>query len=93
MKLSDILNKYYVIPMSHCEIVGFTINDDADDNDVNPITITWNDSDTFESYLEVFDDQDVEFLDQPTGAFTATDAEGKTAIFIALDGVNLKENN
>lgn len=85
MKLSDALNLFYVMPLNHSVLVGFTINEDAEDNDVNPITITWDDPNTNTDYLQVFDDQEILPLQGVEGGFWVHDAEDQAVGFIALE--------
>lgn len=91
MMLSEVLNSYYVMPLNQSVLVGFTINDDIDENDVNPITITWHDEDTGEDYLQVFDDQKVQMFEAFAGAFLVEDSNGESLAFLALEGVQPSE--
>ena len=84
MKLSEVLNRYYVVALHQSELVGF-YEDDLD-GDVD-IVIEWNDSDEFETHRQVFKDQEIRLLVQPTGGFIVTNSEGMECGFIALAGV------
>lgn len=84
MLLSEVLNKFYVLPLNSSEIVGFDAVRDT-------LHISWTDSDSGRDIDQYFPDQEIQsstILAQ--GAFNVTDNDGKVACFIALDGAVLK---
>jgi hypothetical protein len=85
MKLSEALDKYYVIPLIGSEMVGY----EAASKNCPWIRVHFVVDD--EEYSQTFEDQEIQLMDSPTGAFSVTDDEGEGCGFIALDGVNLKE--
>lgn len=84
MKLSEALNKFYILPLGQSEIVGFF------GGEIDHITITWKDSDTFDEHFQEFEDQDIVIGGPVNGEFTVTTIEGENVAFIALDGVDLE---
>lgn len=89
MKLSEVLERFYVLPLNQSEIVGFSLPEELSDDVA--INVYWKDSDAFDEHNQYFNDQDVQLLDHPTGGFFVTDVGGEMRGFIALDGVDLEK--
>lgn len=85
MKLSEVLYRFYVLPLGQSEIVGY----DSDEND--RITITWKDADNGDAYFQEFKDQDIVISSTIKGMFAVRTIESENVAFIALDGVDLKD--
>jgi hypothetical protein len=85
MKLSEILDKYYVMALNCTDIVGFHFPSKEE------IIITFKDLDSNEVY-QIFVDQEPILLDHPTGGFFVTDYNEQQCGFIALNGVDLNES-
>ena len=86
MKLSELFDKYYIMGLVGSEIVEFFAPDPPDE----AIRITFGlDGENYEQY---FNDQEIQILDHPEGGFFVIDVDGKDCGFIALDGVNLKND-
>ncbi|MGV8863248.1 MAG: hypothetical protein ACOH2T_19040 [Pseudomonas sp.] len=81
MKLSKVLDKYYVLSQSAMDIVGFFVDEEPELGEV--INIEWNDHSR-----EAFQDQDIDMSQNRNGQFIVTDVDGKNHIFTALDGVD-----
>lgn len=88
MKLSEVLNKYYVMALNSSEIVAFSSPDES--NGDQAIAINWFDIDASCTHEQFFNDQDIILLDRPEGAFYVKDVNGRDCGFLALDGVPLK---
>lgn len=84
MKLSLILDRYYVIANS--SVVGFHWPDETDGD--TACSITFQDDDGMD-VDQRFNDQDVQLLESPKGGFVVTDVDGEACQFTALDGVEL----
>lgn len=83
MKLSEVLDKYYVLPLNQSEIVGYHIV-------LGEILITWVDSETLKEHQQYFLDQEVVPAPVIKGAFIVDRINGEGSVsFIALDGVEL----
>ncbi len=94
MKLSEILNSYYVIPYNGSEIIGF--HEDADNADELPLlVISWRDSqDWGEEYIQEFEDQEITPDPNVPGGFLVTTIDDADPVgFIALQGVDLIGGN
>lgn len=91
MKLSEVLNRFYVIPLGQSEIVGF--EGDHDDPDLGEvITITWTDPEDGEEYRQEFTDQDIQIEGPIKGQFLVRQIDDEELVgFIALDGVDLEK--
>lgn len=92
MKFSTILSAFWVMPLNQSEVVGFTIDQDADGGEAT-ITVSWKDSDTGNEHFQCFEDQDVvahqgEGSTSLSGAFTVETTAGESVAFLALAGVN-----
>lgn len=88
MKLSEVLDKYYVMALNSSEIVAFSSPDES--NGDQAIAIKWFDSVDSCTHEQFFNDQDIILLDKPEGAFFVKDVDGRDCGFLALDGVPLK---
>lgn len=86
MKLSEVLERFYVIPLGQSEIVGFDRIED------NLITITWTDPEDGQQYREEFADQDIQIMGPIKGQFLVQQINDEDLVgFIALDGVDLEK--
>lgn len=87
MKLSEVLERYYVLPYNSSELVGFY--EDTDNADSLPlIVVSWNDVDARESYLQEFEDQEIQPDPTVKGGFLVnTIDDGEPVGFIALNYV------
>lgn len=83
MKLSEVLDRYHVIPLFHTAIVGFCVPDPPDEL----IEISYEiDGEVYEHY---FNDQDIQPRSGTAGSFTVIDGDGEACGYIALKGVEL----
>lgn len=90
MKLSEVLDRYYVLPFGQSEFVGWYQSSQDDDPYIEPpLVVEWNDSDTGEHHSQEFRDQVIEKGQQ--GTFTVTTTDGETVAFIALTYVDLED--
>ena len=89
MKLSEVLKRFYVLPLDQSEIVDFSLPEELSDD--MAINVYWRDSDAFDEHNQYFNDQEIQLLDCPTGGFFVTDVDGEMCGFIALDGVSLEK--
>lgn len=93
MKLSEILNRYFVIPLNQSELVDYSKEYHPEHGEI--IVITWADSDTLDRFRQEFLDQEVD-LDLGKqidfkGLFRVTPiGDGGPVAFVALDTVSLK---
>lgn len=86
LKLSEVLDRYYVLPFGQSEIVGWHETSDS------KLVVEWKDSDTFDTHFQEFDEQVINVGGNTTqGMFTVTTTDGETVAFIALMGANLEE--
>lgn len=86
LKLSEVLDRYYVLPFGQSEIVGWHETSDS------KLVVEWKDSDTFDTHSQEFDDQPIRPMSNTTqGMFAVTTTDGETVAFIALTGANLEE--
>jgi hypothetical protein len=95
MLLSEVLNKFYVLPLGQSEIVDYQlITADQTGNVSEPCwLISWTDSDTLDKYEQEFHDQEIQFgeLSQThPGEFFVNDRDGEACGFLALDGVRFE---
>lgn len=89
MKLLEVLEKYYVLPYGHHEIVDFYV-EETDDIDFK-IYVTWTDSHELNDYRQEFFDQDIKISRiLARGMFSVVQTNGEMREFIALDGVKLE---
>ncbi len=93
MKLSEILNRYFVLPLNQSELVDFWTEDRPEHGEI--IVITWADSDTLDRYRQEFIDQEVNLdlgdVIHFEGQFNVTPIGGDGPVtFIALDVVPLR---
>lgn len=86
MRLSEVLDKYYVMALNCTDIVGFHIIEDG------LIIISFKDLDSNEVYQH-FTNQEIQLLDHPTGGFFVNDDDGQQCGFLALDGVDLTKES
>lgn len=85
MKLSQVLEKYYVLAMS--ETVSYYLPNIPEDN----IYISFF-SEGLE-YEQYFEDQEVQIQETSLGGFTVINEDGEVCQFTALDGVDLGKLN
>lgn len=85
MKLSDALDRFFVVPFNSSEIVDFVIVDEAHWVPTL-ITITWEDHD---EVLQRHEFTDQEVVIYTADSFMATSTEGIGIGFMALTGANL----
>lgn len=86
LKLSEVLDRYYVLPFGQSEIVGWHETSDS------KLVVEWKDSDTFDTHFQEFDEQVINVGGNATqGMFAVTTTDGETVAFIALMGANLEE--
>lgn len=91
LKLSEVLDRYYVLPFGQSEIVGWYYAHEEDDVG-HVIVIEWADIDRMETYNQEFYDQPIRLMGNTTqGMFAVTTIDGETVAFIALAGVNLEK--
>ena len=86
MLLSEIVRRFFVLPLNHSEIASFGTEDHPGLGEI--IVLTWSDSATGLSYRQEFEDQAVE-KDAERGLFCVTTIDGDHVAFIALDSVDL----
>lgn len=91
LKLSEVLDRYYVLPFGQSEIVGWYYALEEDDVS-HVIVVEWADIDRMETYNQEFYDQPIRPMSNTTqGMFAVTTTDGETVAFIALTGANLEE--
>ena len=86
MLLSDIVRRFFVLPLGQSEVASYGTEDHPERGEV--IVLTWYDSDTRTSYRQAFVDQEVR-KGAVRGLFTATTIDGDLEAFVALDGADL----
>lgn len=94
MKLSEILNRYYVLPANQSELISFSTKDHPEHGKI--IVISWTDSTTLTTFCQEFVDQEVDTdlgdMFHYKGQFNVTPiGDGGPVAFIALDTVPLSQ--
>lgn len=88
MMLSEILNRYFVLPLNQSELVSFWTEDHPEHGEI--IVVTWTDSDTSDIYHREFIDQEVDLDLGDAIQFNVTPiGDDGPVTFIALDAVPL----
>ena len=85
MKLSKVLDSYYVISMG--AIVSFTMAEDRDMSEAININFIVDG----QEYDQYFNDQDIILDPSLTGSFVVTDVDEEQCQFMALNGVDLEK--
>lgn len=90
MKLSEVLDKYHVIPVHQTEIVGFMLRQDELEG---CITINWPNPDTGGECFYVFEEQEICPLHESqvtalSGCFSVETDDGERLAFMALQPVS-----
>lgn len=81
MKLSEVLDRYYVLNADNTELVGFM-------DDEGRVQVEWTDPDYGDTYTYYFKDQEVKPYGK-AGGFTALSEDGVGFAFLALEEADL----